>query len=76
MENVIVRTGGSGEIGKSETTEVTDESEDAAELQGPRLGVIVRCPLCNVKKTTCFRLGEDFRGQISFRRRSVLDVHN
>ncbi len=26
-------------------TEVTDESEGAAELQGPRLGVIVRCPL-------------------------------
>lgn len=35
---------------KSETTEVTDESEGAAELQGPRLGVIVQCPLCNVKK--------------------------
>lgn len=50
MENVLLRTGGSGEIGKSETTEVTDESEGAAELQGPRLGVIVRCPLCNVKK--------------------------
>ncbi len=45
MENVLVRTGGSGKIGNRRKTEVTDESEGAAELQGPRLGVIVLCPL-------------------------------